>query len=377
MKFDEKVKGAIYGAAIGDAMGAPVEGAPSGRIFEEFPRWDCSEFLPPPHGADPDRGKGSGRITDDTLMTEVLIEAYAEARQHLDAYGYCKYILPRVKGRERWIPEWQSETVLWNRLYFPEKFPWIRLGVGNADPRTGGVGNVVNCGVAMWMMPVGAVNAGHPRNAYQEAVLLGSAHSESFAVEAGAVMAAATAEALSASGTPESVLGASVSLAKDGTKKAIAAVAEAVDRKESLRGFISAVRAAVAPYDPCEGHVADDAPLAAAPGTDVGRPSRVHTIEELPVALAALVYGGGDALRTLRAAVFYGRDCDSIGGMAMALFGALYGAEALPNNLYRRVDEANRRDFTALSVTFCRAIREILEKDRKEFEIHAKSVDTR
>jgi hypothetical protein len=47
----------------------------------------------------------------------------------------------------------------------------------------------------MYRMPVGEVNFGDPGQAYQEAVALGIAHNESFAVEAGAVMAAAYAEA--------------------------------------------------------------------------------------------------------------------------------------------------------------------------------------
>lgn len=374
MGFADRVKGALYGTAIGDAMGAPVEGWPSERVLQEFAQWDYSEFIPPPHGGDPERGKGSGRITDDTLMTEVLIEAYAEARQHLDAYGYCKYILPGVKDRKRWIPEWQAEAVLWDRLWFPEKYPWMRLGPANADPRTGGVGNMVNCGVAMWMMPVGAVNAGCPRNAYQEAVLLGSAHNESFAVEAGAVMAAAAAEALSASGTLDSLLAVSASLAKDGTRRAIEAAIEAADPEDSLDSFILKTRSAVAPYDQRTGHSPDDAPLASTEFSNVGRPSRVSSIEELPVALAALRYGQADALKTLRSAVCYGRDCDSIAGMAMGLFGGLYGLDALPASLCTHVDEANRRNFGEISAAFLLTIREILANDRKDFGHRERSV---
>lgn len=374
MGFVDRVKGALYGTAIGDAMGAPVEGSPSERSLKEFAQWDFAEFIPPPHGGDPERGKGSGRITDDTLMTEVLIEAYGEARRHLDAYGYCKYILPRVKDRKRWIPEWQAEAVLWDRLWFPEKYPWMRLGPANADPRTGGVGNMVNCGVAMWMMPVGAVNAGCPRSAYQEAVLLGSAHNESFAVEAGAVMAAAAAEALNAAGTLDSVLAMSASVAKDGTRRAIEAAIEAADPEDSLDAFILKTRSAVAPYDQQTGHCPDDAPLASPEFSNVGRPSRVSSIEELPVALAALRYGQADALKTLRSAVCYGRDCDSIAGMALGLFGGLYGPDALPASLCTQVDEANRRNFGEISAAFLLTIREILANDRKDFGHRERSV---
>jgi ADP-ribosylglycohydrolase len=377
MKFADKLAGALYGIAIGDGMGAPVEGWSSPPIMEKFGDHDFATFIPPTHTMDPAKGKGAGRITDDTLMTEVLMEAYAEARSHLDAYGYADYLLSLVKDSPRWIPEWQKESPLWDRLWYVEQYPWFRLVSSNAEPRAAGVGNNVNCGVAMWMMPVGAVNAGSPLDAYQEAVLLGSAHNESFAVEAGAVMAAASAEALSASGTIDGVLDVASSLAKDGTQRAIKAVIDASDPQDSLESCIHKVRAAVAPYDQRTGHCPDDAPLSLPEFSDVGRPSRISSIEELPVALAALRYGQGDALKTLKAAVCYGRDCDSIASMAMGLFGGLYGVDALPPSLCTDVDEANRRNFGEMSSAFLPVIQEILANDRKEFAHRERSISAK
>ena len=374
MKFADRLAGALYGTAIGDGMGAPVEGWSSPRIMANFGDHDFTTFIPPTHSSDPAKGKGAGRITDDTLMTEALMAAYAEARCHLDAYGYADYLLPLVKDCPRWIPEWQKESPLWDRLWFAEQYPWFRLVSSNAEPRTAGVGNKVNCGVAMWMMPVGAVNAGCPLDAYQEAVLLGSAHNESFAIEAGGVMAAASAEALSASGTMDSVLEVASSLAKDGTQRAIKDVIEASDPQDSLDSFVLKVRDAVAPYDQRTGHCPDDAPLSRAEFSDVGRPSRISSIEELPVALAALRYGQGDAVKTLRASVCYGRDCDSTASMAMGLFGGLYGVDALPASLCTSVDEANRRNFGEMSSAFLPVIQEILATDRKEFAHRERSI---
>ena len=374
MKFADKLAGALYGTAIGDGMGAPVEGWSSPPIMEKFGDHDFTTFIPTINASDPTKGKGDGRITDDTLMTEVLMEAYAEARSHLDAYGYADYLLSLVKDSPRWIPEWQKEAALWDRLWYVEQYPWFRLVSSNAEPRTAGVGNNVNCGVAMWMMPVGAVNAGTPLAAYQEAVLLGSAHNESFAIEAGGVMAAASAEALSASGSLDSVLEVASSLAKDGTQRAIQAAIEAADPQDSLDSFVLKVRAAVAPYDQRTGHCPDDAPLSLPEFSDVGRPSRISSIEELPVALAALRYGQGDALKTLKAAVCYGRDCDSTASMAMGLYGGLYGVDALPSTLCTDVDEANQRNFGEMSSAFLPVIQEILANDRKEFAHRERSI---
>jgi ADP-ribosylglycohydrolase len=365
--LESKLRGSLYGLAIGDAMGAPVEGWSAERILARFEAHDFDQFLPPTHGGDPAKGKGAGRITDDTLMTEALVLAYQDAGDHLDAHGYARYLLPHVKGIKAWVPEHQLEMDLWDRLWFPEKYPWLRLVPCNEDPRAAGRGNCVNCGVAMWMAPVGAVNAGDPHAAYQEAAAIGLAHNESFAIEAGAVMAAAAAEAFAAPATTESVLGAARSIAREGTAHAIAAAVDAAEPTLDLRAFIAKTRAAVAPYDQRTGHVSDDAPLAMASNTDVGRPSRLASIEELPVALAALRYGNGDYLKTLRASVCYGRDCDSIAGMAGALFGAIHGVAAIPLGLREAADHANRRDFGQIAARFAQTVAAILNADISRF----------
>lgn len=117
-------------------------------------------------------------------------------------------MLPELVGKKVWVSERQAEIPIIERLWWPEKFPWMRLTMGHADPRQAGVGNCVNCGVAMWMMPVVAVNAGDPQAAYAEATALGLAHNESFAVEAAGVMAACYAAAFGAGATLADVLAA-------------------------------------------------------------------------------------------------------------------------------------------------------------------------
>jgi ADP-ribosylglycohydrolase len=250
----------------------------------------------------------------------------------------------------------------------------MRLAAANAEPRTAGVGNCVNCGVAMWMMPAGAVNAGDPCAAYQEAVLVGSAHNESFAVEAGAVMAACYAEAFAPEAQAEAVVGVATGLARDGTRAAVQAACAAADPGDGLTDFVARVRAAVAPYDQREGHTPDDKPLALARSGDLGRPSRTASIEELPVALAALRYGAGDVLKTLRAAVCYGRDCDSIAGMASGLFGALFGRDAIPPPLRAAVDKANKRDFGEMAGTFLQAVQAIAKRDEERWTRRARAL---
>lgn len=364
----DRIAAALYGGAIGDAMGAPVEGWMPAAIAERFAAHDLRSFLPPTHGGDPNTGKGAGRVTDDTLMVEVLINAYLEHGGHMDAYGYADYMVPRIGQADTFVPERQREMPLFDRLWFPEKYPYIRLHSANADPRSAGVGNCVNCGVAMWIWPAGAVNAGDPAGAYQEAAAIAAAHNESFAVEAAAVMAAAAAAALARDATIDAACEAAAELARDGTAGCVRAALAAADPADDLADWIARTRAAVEPFDQRRRHVADDQPLLVRGVSDVGRPSRLHAIEETPVALAALKYGAGDWAKTIRAAVFYGRDCDSIAAMACALFGAVFGTAAVPGELRAASDAANRRDWADLAAAFTRSVRQILNKDIGRFE---------
>lgn len=360
--FATKLVGALYGCAIGDGMGAPVEGWDHARIWRRFRRHDFRTFIPiliEPHpiwGA-----KGDGRITDDTLMTEIAIAAYMERLDHLEAHDYAALIFPRMRGPLVFVPEQQREIQLWDRLAGAEQTPWLRLAM-NQEPRTAGLGNAVNCGLAMWMLPIGAVNAGDPAGAYREALNLGTAHNSSFALEAGAVMAAAAAAAFGAQATVDDVLEAAVRLSREGTHFAIVDCLAAIKKGQSIPVFAKAAQQAFAPYDPRHRHPRANPAMKA---TDSGLPSRVSSIQELPAALAALKYGNGDFLKTLRGAVFHGCDTDSITGMAAALVGALRGAEAIPAGLREHVNRVNRRDFSDLARRFAQACRAIHRRDQQ------------
>jgi ADP-ribosylglycohydrolase len=359
--FLARVEGALYGLAIGDAMGAPVEGWQAERIMERFS--DTRRFLPVTNPNDEWGTKGGGRITDDTLMTEALIRAYLSKRDHLDAYDYKTHFLPEIVHSSVWVPEKNQTMPILERLFWPERYPWIRLFINNAEPRTAGVGNLVNCGAAMYMMPVGAVNAGDPAGAYTEAVALASAHNESFALEAAAVTAACVAAAFGPGARVNDVLDVARRRARAGTAAACRAALDAQEQAADLAQFVQLVRASVRPYDQRSDEEPDYDPSRFTEVADTGRPSAACSIEELPVALAALAWGDGDYERTIRAAVFYGRDCDSSAAIAGALYGALHGRAALPSDLCAESARVNRRDFASVARHLADVAMTILRSD--------------
>jgi hypothetical protein len=165
-------------------------------------------------------------------------------------------------------------------------------------------------------------------------------------------MAAAYAAAFRPDATVESVLAAVEQVLASGPARSHSKGAYHDDTLPALR----AVLAAVNPQDSYEQFA--NRTLAAI------TPFMQDSIEEIPIALAAFRYGGGDFLKTLRASVLYGRDADSIAGMACGLAGALRGVQQIPVELRAASNEANRRDFAHIASDFNRTIAEIMNQDR-------------
>ncbi|MGW7493590.1 ADP-ribosylglycohydrolase family protein [Streptomyces luteogriseus] len=368
--LDERITGALVGAAVGDALGGPVEGYAPEQILERHggrvhgivgpwhgDDWRTARPLAPYH-------KGNGHVTDDTLMTHALVRVYARVRDHLDAYAVADHLVPDLMTQPRWIPELESEALPLQRIFLAEKWLVTRIHYGHADPREAGTGNIVNCGAAMYMAPVGLVNAADPRAAYAEALDIAGAHQSSYGREAAGVLAAAVAAACTPGATPDSVVSACLALAKDGTRAAIERVCEEAVRHTDFESALRPLREAVTPYDTV-------GPDYRAPSLGARRPSRLHAIEELPVALGMVLVARGDYRHAVLGAVNYGRDCDSIATMAGALAGAL--GSPVPEDWAKTVAEASRLDLWEPAATLTAVTREIFDGDVARRRTHERA----
>ncbi|WIX77418.1 ADP-ribosylglycohydrolase family protein [Amycolatopsis carbonis] len=378
--LEDRAVAVITGSAVGDALGGAVEGWTPEQIEERhggrvtgivgpwYPNWRDARPIAPYH-------KGDGHITDDTLMTQALVEVYAKRRDHLDAFAVAEDLVPLMIGEPRWVPELESAALLLQRVFLAEKWIVARLHYGHVDPREAGVGNVVNCGAAMYIAPVGVVNAGDPRAAYAEAIDLTGAHQASYGREAAGVLAAMVAAAAAPGATLDDVTAAALDLAHDGTAEALRAVvaafgstAAAPKTDDEERALARRVREVVAPFDSV-------GPEYRQMSMDARRPSRTKSIEELPAALAFVLAHRGDFRGAVLAAVNYGRDADSIAAMAGAICAALRGADVVPAEWLDPISEASKMDIVATGRVLASAAADIMRADRERAQARVKALD--
>lgn len=377
--LDDRCVAVITGAAVGDALGGATEGWTPEQIEERhggrvrgivgpwYENWRTARPIAPYH-------KGDGHITDDTLMTQALVEVYAKRRDHLDAYAVAEDLVPLMIGEPRWVPELESEALILQRVFLAEKWIVARLHYGHVDPREAGVGNVVNCGAAMYMAPVGLANAGDPRAAYAEAIDVAGAHQSSYGREAAGVFAAMVAAAVTPGASVDDVTRAALDVAHDGTAAALRAVVDAVAGRDvptdddGERELARVVREAVAPYDSV-------GPEYRQMSMDARRPSRTKAIEELPAALGFVLGHRGDFRGAVLGAVNYGRDADSIAVMAGAVCAGLGGTEVVPTEWLDEIETASRTDVRATGRLMAGVAADILRADRERAAARAAALE--
>lgn len=378
--IEDRSVAVLTGAAVGDALGGATEGWTPEQIEQRhggrvtgivgpwYPDWRTARPISPYH-------KGDGHITDDTLMTRALVEVYAKRRAHLDAYAVAEDLVPLMIGEPRWVPELESTALLLQRVFLAEKWIVTRLHYGHVDPREAGVGNIVNCGAAMYIAPVGIANAGDPRGAYAEAIDITGAHQSSYGREAAGVLAAMVAAAIAPGAGLDEVVRAALDVAHDGTAAALRAVVDAFDGwdsppsdDEEERALARRIRELVAPFDSV-------GPEYRQMSLDARRPSRTKSIEELPAALGFVLGHRGDYRGAVLAAVNYGRDADSIAAMAGAVCAGLGGADAVPAEWVDAVGEASRMDLRETGRLMAAAATDILRADRQRARARLAELD--
>lgn len=374
--FKDKVQGVLISTALGDALGAPVEKLSYEEIKEQYGRvetmkkkWYKQDM---DFEANKGRQRGHGIITDDTLMTLALCNVYNIEKRHLDAYDMANEFVKEIAFRKRFIPEFGREDMIIERLFYPEKHIFLRHTLANCEPREGGYGNMINCGAAMYIAPIGIVNAGNPKAAYDEAILFAMGHQTSYGLEAAGVLAACVAKAFEVEVTVDAIIKTAIYYAKDGTKAAIIAVTEAARRLKDQAGVtqddvVKAFQIAILPFSPMGDDVSRKLEKVGLPSNHY-TPSRLGSIEELPFALGFMLFNDGEFYPSLFDGINSGRDTDSIGVMIGVILGAMYGTSVIKTEDIELLESANQFDFEAIVEAFSKTALGIIQADILQIE---------
>ena len=297
----DRLRGALLGTALGDAVGAPFEGR-SRVTTGEVEDWLASS--------------ARLRWTEDTHMALTLGQVLR------DAHG----TLETQRLGDAFAAAYAAEPWRGYGAGPPQVFALARRGmtyVEAAGSLFGGSGSFGN-GAAMRVAPVAlAAGADVERAAELAAVQARVTHTHPEAVD-GAVFIATAVCALAAG---------------DGGGREVA------PRLEAVVGRLPAGSLRTAVMDLLAAELAGDDLAAVARRIGTGVAAR----ESVPAAVAALL-DGEDVVSTLVAAVRLGGDTDTIAAMAGAMAGAAYGASAIPDRLLARLEALDELEALATAL---------------------------
>ncbi len=97
---EDRINGCLFGGAIGDALGAPVEFMPLWEIRSKYGRKGVSGIKDVLCDVN---GKQTALITDDTQMTLFTVEGFIRAANRYDDRGICNPMVVMQNAYVRWL----------------------------------------------------------------------------------------------------------------------------------------------------------------------------------------------------------------------------------------------------------------------------------
>ncbi|MCP4167731.1 MAG: ADP-ribosylglycohydrolase family protein [Chloroflexi bacterium] len=296
--LQNRARGCLLGAAIGDTMGAPCEGLSAQEIRKRYGA--LTGFVS-------DRASG----TDDTDFT--LFNAHI-----LLTYG-VDVTVAQVEA------EWRDKLLAPGRVYRPGGFSDVistrNLAAGLHAPQSGAFGHQMwSDGVAMAIAAAGIICPGNPAQAAQLAEVLGSVSNARDGIYTAQAVAAAISVAM-VGATPHEMMAVAIDHvpANSWTYRTLQRARAVSDGHDDIEQALSAIAdALIIPWWTW-------ADLAT---------------EAVPLAFAIFLASDGIYRRAVPAGIRLGRDADTIGAIVGSLAGAYGGVDAIPASWQARVRES-------------------------------------
>lgn len=338
----QRAAGALYGLAIGDALGMPTESLPREQIVASYGPL-VAGFQPAPAGHPLAAGLSAGIVTDDTEQAVLLADLIVEGHGEVDPAEFARRLL-------RW-EERLRERGAASLLGPSTRRALTAVLAGEPLTETGRAG--VTNGAAMRIAPVGIATPASDLGRLVDRVVAASVvtHNTGVALAGAAAVAAAVSAGIDGASVAEAT-GAAVSAADlAGQRGHWAAAADVAARIRWSTGLVSEAAAGEAGADlgGVLGTVIDT--IRTLVGTSLA------TQESVPAAFAVLAASPGDPWLACRIAASLGGDTDTIAAMAGAIGGACHGVAAFPAAARERVADVNglRLDQLAAALLAVRA----------------------
>jgi ADP-ribosylglycohydrolase len=318
----DRAQGALYGLAIGDALGMPTQLMSHEEVAACFGVLDG--FREPPADHVIAAGLPVGSITDDTEQALLVADALLAGGGHIDSEDLARRLLTWAeRARERGSLD----------LLGPSSSAAVAALVAGGPLDEVGRFGATN-GAAMRMAPVGLIISTHDLDALVDLVVEASqvTHHTGIAIAGAAAVAAAVSAGIAGASVGEATaLG--IRAAEIGQQRgqwvAGAAVArriawavglvDATDHDRSIRDVVELI------------------------GTSLA------TQESVPAAFAILALHPRDPWQACLTAASLGGDSDTIAAMTGAIAGACHGMDAWPLHAVQTVRETNELDLEIIA----------------------------
>lgn len=339
----DRVYGCIIGGAIGDALGAPVQGWAFEEIREKRGRVDEFGWY------DSTISDGSpGSVTGDTVLRHYLALAIIESGGRVTPDEVAKI----------WREHMDSD-----RVWVNEEIIYLKLQI-NMNPWDAGRGTMETANAAMGIAPVGIINAGDPRQAYQDAFNVASLNQDGVGRDAAATIAAGIAAAFNPDAAISDVLQMMTEHSTGPVQRAIDLTLAEARESDSIDDFVGSF------YD-------DMLDWRSVIDWDrerfrEGKHHSTSPLEIVPAVMGLLELCDGKPNKSIIEGASFGRQSDAIAGLIGNITGSLHGANALQDDWIETCEEANEGLIKTIeendNANFKRLARRMVEALEKEHE---------
>ena len=315
-----RASAALYGLALGDALGMPGQTLSRDTIKLRYGL--IADFVSPFPDHPVSSGLKAAQVTDDTEQTVLLARRLIDDFDHFDERKWAQDLLDWEKGvRQRGLLD----------LLGPSSKKAVEAISRGVDPKITGKDGTTN-GAAMRIAPVGIVSPSNNLEALIDLVEITCrvTHNTSEAIAAAAAVAGYISHRIDGA-DHQAALSFAIAAAEMGERRGYPCGFQDMARRISYAVELAESGASV-----------DD--FADVIGTSVA------SHEAVPAAFGIMSIASGDVWNAGLLAANIGDDTDTIGSIACAMCGAGSGMEGLKQNKVHELMSANELDLDILSV---------------------------